>query len=82
MANPPGYSYWELDRLAAPLTAGNLSDTRKYVGWIVGRDTAQLDEQELTRATVETVSENVVDAVISPIVFALLGGAPLAMGYH
>ncbi|MHA6484273.1 adenosylcobinamide-phosphate synthase CbiB [Paenibacillus sp. strain BS8-2] len=65
-----------------PLKAGNLADARKYVGYIVGRDTSQLQEQELARATIETVSENTVDAFVAPILFALIGGAPLAMLYR
>ncbi|WP_214629407.1 adenosylcobinamide-phosphate synthase CbiB [Paenibacillus agaridevorans] len=65
-----------------PLANGDLPEARRYVGYIVGRDTSSLDEREVTRATVETVSENTVDAFVSPILFALLGGAPLAMLYR
>ncbi|WP_438446651.1 adenosylcobinamide-phosphate synthase CbiB [Gorillibacterium sp. sgz5001074] len=65
-----------------PLAEGNLPDARKYVGYIVGRDTAGLNEPEITRAAVETVAENTVDAVVSPLFFALLGAAPLAMAYR
>ncbi|GIP34365.1 cobalamin biosynthesis protein CobD [Paenibacillus sp. J2TS4] len=65
-----------------PLTEGHLQDARTYVGYIVGRDTASLEESEITRAAVETVAENTVDAVVSPLFFALLGGAPLAMAYR
>lgn len=65
-----------------PLRKGELADARKYTGYIVGRDTDALDEEELTRAVVETVAENIVDAVISPLFYALLGGAPLAMLYR
>lgn len=65
-----------------PLSRGDLTDARKYTGYIVGRDTEQLDEQELSRATVETVAENTVDAVISPLFYALIGAAPLAMLYR
>jgi adenosylcobinamide-phosphate synthase len=49
---------------------------------IVGRDTETLDEGEITRGTVETVAENIVDAILSPLFFALIGGAPLAMAYR
>lgn len=70
------------DRVLIPLQAGDLPEARRYVGWIVGRDTEHLDEPEIIRATVETVAENTVDAFVSPIVFALLGGAPLAMLYR
>lgn len=65
-----------------PLVQGRLSEARKYTGYIVGRDTHDLNEEEAVRATVETVAENTVDAFVSPIVFALLGGAPLAMLYR
>ncbi|PYI57506.1 adenosylcobinamide-phosphate synthase CbiB [Paenibacillus flagellatus] len=65
-----------------PLAEGDLPNARKYVGYIVGRDTTKLDEPEIVRATVETVAENTVDAFVSPVVFALLGGAPLAMLYR
>lgn len=65
-----------------PLESGKLDEARKYVGYIVGRDTAHLDEAEVTRATVETVAENIVDAVVSPLFYALLGAAPLAMLYR
>ncbi|WP_309121123.1 adenosylcobinamide-phosphate synthase CbiB [Paenibacillus sp.] len=69
-------------RVYRPLVGGRLDEARMYTGYIVGRDTATLDEPELTRATVETVAENTVDAVLSPVVFALLGGAAGAMLYR
>jgi len=65
-----------------PLQSGDLPEARKYVGYIVGRDTKGLDEGEITRAAVETVAENTVDAVVSPLFYAFLGGAPLAMLYR
>jgi len=65
-----------------PLIKGHIEDARKYVGYIVGRDTESLNESEASRATVETVAENTVDAFVAPILFALLGGAPLAMLYR
>ncbi len=54
---------------------------RKKLSAIVGRDTANLDKQEIIRASVETVSENIVDGIISPLFYALIGGAPLALAY-
>lgn len=65
-----------------PLFSGNLDDARKYAGYIVGRDTDQLDAHEASRAAIETVAENIVDALVSPLLFALIGGAPLAMLYR
>jgi len=63
------------------LAEGNITEARKKVGWIVGRDTDNLDEGELTRATVETVAENVVDGIVAPLFYAFIGGLPLAMAY-
>lgn len=65
-----------------PLVSGDMDQARKFVGYIVGRDTDRMNDKEVTRATVETVAENTVDAVIAPIFYALIGGAPLAMLYR
>ena len=64
------------------LRDGNMEQARFKVGWIVGRDTQRLDEREVTRATVETVAENIVDGIISPLVYFAIGGAPLAFLYR
>ncbi|MCY0900976.1 MAG: adenosylcobinamide-phosphate synthase CbiB [Firmicutes bacterium] len=64
------------------LACDDLVGARSAVGMIVGRDTASLPEQEVVRATVETLAENLVDAIVSPVFFALLGGAPLAWCYR
>ena len=54
---------------------------RNKVALIVGRDTSALSESGIARATVETIAENLVDGVISPLFYAAIGGAPLAMAY-
>lgn len=64
-----------------PLQAGNFPLARKRVGWMVGRDTHDLDEAEVTRATLESVGENTVDGITGPLLFALLGGPVGAMVY-
>lgn len=58
-----------------PLVAGDLDEARTKLGWIVGRDTEQLDEANITRGVVETVSENTSDGVTAPLFYALLFGA-------
>ncbi|NBD22372.1 adenosylcobinamide-phosphate synthase CbiB [Paenibacillus glycinis] len=65
-----------------PLAAGDLNEARKYAGYIVSRDTTAMGEQETARAAIETVAENTVDAFLSPLLFAVLGAAPLAMLYR
>ncbi len=54
---------------------------RLAVAKMVGRDTALLDEGEISRAAIESVAESTVDGIISPLFFAFLGGAPLAMAF-
>jgi adenosylcobinamide-phosphate synthase len=63
------------------LIKGDIAAARKQTSMIVGRDTDSLDEQELTRAVIETVSENASDGVIAPLLYMAIGGAPLAMAY-
>ncbi|RLC29484.1 MAG: cobalamin biosynthesis protein CobD [Deltaproteobacteria bacterium] len=67
--------------VCSALSQNSLADAKKKVGLIVGRDVENLSAAEITRATVETVAENLVDGVISPLFFAAIGGAPLAMAY-
>lgn len=64
-----------------PLKHGDLSEARKQLSWLVSRDTEDLSEGELVRGTVETLAENFVDGILSPIFYAVLGGAPLAMAF-
>lgn len=64
-----------------PLQAGDLPAARRAVAMIVGRDTAELSESEVARATVETVSESAADGVIAPLLYLAIGGAPLALAY-
>ncbi|WP_067928993.1 MULTISPECIES: adenosylcobinamide-phosphate synthase CbiB [Alicyclobacillus] len=64
------------------LQCEGLPAARLAVGQIVGRDTAHLSEPEVVRAALETVAENLVDAVVSPVLFGLLGGPSLAMLYR
>jgi adenosylcobinamide-phosphate synthase len=69
-------------RVYEPLEKGSLDEARTAVSMIVGRDTATLDEEGITRATVETVAESIGDGITSPLFWALIGGAPLAIAYR
>ena len=51
------------------------------LSYIVGRDTGSLNEEQIAKAAVETVAENTSDGVIAPLLFLLLGGAPLGFAY-
>ena len=54
---------------------------RKQVARIVGRDTDKLNDEEIIKATTETVAENTTDGVVSPLFYAMLGGPVLLWGY-
>ena len=64
-----------------PLAAGDLIAAHRAVSRVVGRDTEKLDEAEVARAAVETAAENASDGIIAPLLYAFLGGVPLAMAY-
>lgn len=64
------------------LILGELEKARQKVGWIVGRDTENLDDSEIARAAVETIAENTVDGIIAPLFFFVIGGVPLAVLYR
>ena len=63
------------------LTKPDLPAARIAVSRIVGRDTEALTAEGVTKAAVETVAENASDGVIAPLLYMLLGGAPLALTY-
>ena len=65
----------------AQALAISLEKGRKQVGRIVGRDTSCLSEGEIIKATVETIAENTTDGVIAPMLYLILGGPVLAMGF-
>jgi adenosylcobinamide-phosphate synthase len=65
-----------------PLVKGDLAEARRALSMVVGRDTDRLDEGEIVRGGVETIAENIVDAVTAPLFYAAIGGAPLAMAYR
>lgn len=59
----------------------DLPNSRKFLSWIVGRDTAHLDFKQITKAVVETVAENTSDGVVAPLLYMVIGGAPLGFLY-
>lgn len=63
------------------LAEHDLFGARKAVSMIVGRDTAELTEEGVTKAAVETVAENTSDGVIAPLFYMLIGGPVLGFLY-
>lgn len=64
------------------LISGNLSVARQRLSYIVGRDTQELDAAEISRATIETVAESLVDGIVAPLFWAVVAGAPGALIYR
>lgn len=68
-------------RVCQALEEGDIITARQNLSLIVGRDTQNMDEKDIIRATVETIAENTADGIISPLFYAFIGGAPLALTY-
>jgi adenosylcobinamide-phosphate synthase len=67
--------------IEAPLRAGNLAMAREKLGHIVGRETADLNQDKMLRASLESLSESTCDGIVAPLFCLFLGGLPLAMAY-
>ena len=68
--------------VAAPLARGDLDGARAQLPSLVGRRASGLDHTEVARATIESVAENSVDAVVAPLFWAVVGGAPGTLAYR
>jgi len=62
------------ERIARAIQRGDLDAARRGIGMLVGRDTDRMDFAACGRGAVESLSENLVDGVLSPLVFALALG--------
>jgi len=71
----------ETRKVLGAVEEGNIPRAREELAFLVGRDTAHLDEPEILRALVETIAENTSDGVIAPLLYFGLGGPPLALTY-
>lgn len=61
------------------LTINDIEQARKKLSLMVGRDTQELSQEEIIRATVETVAESTTDGIVSPLFYLFLGGPVLAI---
>ena len=67
--------------IETPLRAGNIARAREELSHIVGRETAELNQDKVLRASLESLSESSCDGVVAPLFYLFLGGVPLAMAY-
>ena len=71
----------ETGNVLSALKSGDLKQARKNLARIVGRDTHNLNEQQVAAGCIETSAENIVDGIIAPLFYAFIGGPALAMAY-
>jgi adenosylcobinamide-phosphate synthase len=71
----------ESNRVIDALRKGDISGARTLVGYLVGRDTKDLSEKEVTRAVFETVAENMSDAIVAPLFYLAIFGVPGMVAY-
>ena len=55
------------------LEADDLDLARQRLARIVGRDTAHLDEIEISRAVIETLAESACDGIVAPLFWLAAG---------
>jgi len=70
------------EAVAARLRAGDLAGARRALPSLVGRDPSELSEGEIARAVVESLAENLSDAVVATALWGLLGGAPGVLAHR
>jgi adenosylcobinamide-phosphate synthase len=63
------------------LKSRGLAAGREQLSYIVGRETHNLNEQQIRTAVLETLAENLSDGVIAPLFFYGLGGVPAMLAY-
>ncbi len=68
--------------VARPIYTGDLEGARKQLSRIVSRDTEHLDSQSVIKATIESVLENGSDAVLAPLFWFVVAGAPGVLCYR
>ncbi len=73
--------YKESMAVYAELRKPDIPAARRALSMIVGRDTQVLEEEEITKAAVETVAENTSDGVIAPLIYTAVGGPVLGFAY-
>lgn len=71
----------EAFKVERTIRTNNIEAARKQLSTIVGRDTQNLNENQIRVAVLETLSENLSDGVIAPLFYYAIGGFPLMMTY-
>ena len=68
--------------MAGELESGRLDAARDRLPHLCARDPAVLGPAALSRATVESIAENTSDAVVAPLLWGAVAGAPGLLAYR
>lgn len=71
----------ESSHVARALRDNDIPLARERLGRLVSRDTSHLEEKDIVRALIETVSENISDGIVAPLFYLAVGGPVLGMVY-
>jgi len=69
-------------QIGEALELTDLDQARDLLPALAGRCADDLDATEITRAVIESVAENTIDAVVAPALWAAVAGAPGALAYR
>ncbi|MCF6150582.1 MAG: cobalamin biosynthesis protein CobD [Candidatus Kuenenia sp.] len=72
----------EAKKVISMLRVNDIRNARSMLSRIVGRDTADLNEEQIMRACIETVAEGCVDGILSPLFYCFIGGPVATMTYR
>jgi len=71
----------ETKKVYKALKNGDITEARKAISYLVSRDTESMTDEDIIKASIETIAENLGDGVIAPMFFVVIGGAPLGWYY-
>ena len=78
----PRSLHHEAERTRLSLRRNDLASAREILPSLCGRDPAQLEAAEITRAVIESVAENTSDAVVAPLLWGAVAGIPGLVAYR
>jgi adenosylcobinamide-phosphate synthase len=73
--------HYETSKVVSFLYRGDMVNARRELALLVSRDTNELEERDIVRSLIETISENLTDGVIAPLFYYAIGGVLGAFFY-
>ncbi len=77
----PNQLAYETESILVNLKNKNIEEARKILAHLVTRETEEMDQEHIVLTSIETLSENLVDAFISPTFYFFLLGFPALFLY-